>query len=371
MLKQFGATYLILGTCVAAGMLSLPIVTAEYHFLLTAIMIISAWFIMSLGAWCLLQVNITMPRGANFLSMSQATLGMPAKVITWFVYLALLYSLICAYLSASGDVLQALLQYAQLTIPRWLATLITAFMLGYIVYLGIHSVDMTNRFLMSTKFIICMLLIGSLLPFTQVSKLLLGNWNFHWHAWLVIITSFGYASILPSVRDYLHNDKKQLTRVVFLGSIIPMMLYFLWVAVIQGALPRFGSYGLAGMNNSANTNSLLMSAMASLTHHDIVKTISIAFISICFVTGFLSVSTSLMDVLTDGLKREKQGRHRMGIALIAFLPPIGIVIFDPAIFTRALTYAGYCCLYILVGLPIAMYVSQTVRKKQYADKRSS
>jgi len=358
MFRQFGSIYLILGTCIAAGMLGLPVVTAQFHFTLTAIMLISSWLLMNVGAWCLLQVNMTMPAGANFISMSEATLGKTAKLITWFVYLMLLYSLICAYLSASGDLLQVLCHHIGWMIPRWFATMLATVILGSVVYQGIRSVDVANRFLMSTKFVICLLLIGSVLPFVHVENLTPGNWNINGAAWLVIITSFGYASILPSIRDYLQNDRKKLTRVFIIGSIIPLVLYFVWIAVIQGALQRFGAHGLVAMNNSANTNSMLMTEISALTKMTIVQSISVVFISICSITGFLSVSTSLMDVLTDGLRYEKRGGHRARVAALAFLPPMLIVILYPQIFIHALAYAGACCLYVLVALPIAMFVKQ-------------
>jgi tyrosine-specific transport protein len=270
----------------------------------------------------------------------------------------LLYSLICAYLSASGDLLQTLLHHLHWMVPRWIATVFATFILGFVVFQGIRSVDVANRFLMSTKFVICLLLIGSVLPFIHLSALNAGNWHFDSDAWLVIITSFGYSTILPSIRDYLHNDKQKLMRVFIIGSIIPLILYFVWIAVIQGALPRFGAQGLVAMNNSANTNSLLMSQIGALTDIKVVRSISIVFISICSITGFLSVSTSLMDSLTDVFKREKHGSHRLWIAAIAFLPPMLIVILYPEIFIRALAYAGACCLYVLVALPIAMFMKQ-------------
>jgi tyrosine-specific transport protein len=95
MIKQFGSIYLILGTCIAAGMLGLPIVTAEFHFALTAVMLISSWLLMTAGAWCLLQVNMTMPRGANFISMSEVTLGRVIKYVTTLAYLAVIYYKLC------------------------------------------------------------------------------------------------------------------------------------------------------------------------------------------------------------------------------------------------------------------------------------
>lgn len=352
MFKQFGSIYLILGTCIAAGMLGLPIVTAEYHFALTSIMLISSWLLMTVGAWCLLQVNMTMPRGANFISMAEATLGKTAKYITWFAFSMLLYSLICAYLAASSDLLQSLFQHIHAFIPRWFATLLAAFLLGSIVFSGIRAVDITNRFLMSAKFVICFLLIGSVFPHAQLEKLSGGDWHVSAAAWLVVITSFGYGNILPSIRDYLDNDRKKIMRVFYISSIIPPILYFVWISVIQGAISRAE---LMGMNNSENTNSLLISHIASLTHNPIIQSISVLFISICSITGFLSVSTSLLDALSDGLRCNKNNMQRTAMAMLTFLPPMSIVIFDPSIFIHALAYAGIACLYILVLLPITMY----------------
>ena len=355
MFKQFGSIYLILGTCIAAGMLGLPVVTAEYHFTLTAFMLISSWLLMTVGAWCLLQVNMTMPRGANFISMSQVTLGRVAKYITTVAFLILLYSLICAYLAASSDLLQTLFLYIHAIIPRWLATLLAAIILGSVVYRGIRAVDITNRFLMSAKFVICFLLIGSVFPHAHLQNLSGGNWHWRVDAWLVVITSFGYGNILPSIRDYLDNDRKKIMRVFYISSFIPPILYFVWIAVIHGALSRDV---LMMMNNSADTNSLLMSHIAAITHNVFLKSISVVFISICSITGFLSVSTSLLDALIDGLHCNKNNSQRMLMAALTFLPPMLIVIFDPTIFIHALAYAGICCLYILVALPITMYLKQ-------------
>lgn len=357
--KQFGALYLILGTCVAAGLLGLPVVTAQYNVIITSIMVFSAWILMTIGAWCLLQVTMSMPAGANLISMSQKTLGNTVKWITWFIYLLLLYSLICAYLAASGDLLEHLLLYIHITIPRFGATLLAAFILGGIVIHGIRSVDLVNRVLMSVKIIICLLLIASVIPFFDKSHLSMGNIQWSNNAWLVIICAFGYAIILPSIRDYLGNDKKQLTRIVIIGSFIPMVLYFAWIVVIQGALPRDA---LIAMNNSAHTNSLLMTQIAALTHHFALKSLSVVFISICSVTGFMGVSLCLVDFLSDGTKLKKQGVHQILLALLAFAPPTSIVIFDPTIFIHALAYAGVFCLYVLIALPILMYLSLRITK---------
>ena len=151
MLKQLGALYLILGTCIAAGLLGLPVATAQNHFITSVGYVISAWMLMSAGAWCLLQVNLKFPSGANLITMSGATLGKTVQAITWGVYLLLLYSLICAYLAASGDLVQALSAGINLHMSRWMATTVATLILAAIVYRGIRSIDMVNRVLMTIK----------------------------------------------------------------------------------------------------------------------------------------------------------------------------------------------------------------------------
>lgn len=362
MLKQLGAMYIILGTCIAAGLLGLPIVTAHGSFILTILMVISAWILMSVGAFCLLQVNLWLPPESNLISMSEATLGHFWKWVTWVVYLLLLYSLICAYLAASGDVVHALLNAVGVPIPRALSTILAAVIIGAIIYKGIRSVDLVNRVLMSAKIIICVAIIALVMPHATWQHLAVGNMHWGISAWLVIICSFGYAIILPSIRVYLNSDKKQLKRVVLAGSFIPLVIYLIWIAVIQGALPRTGAHGLIAMIGSKDTNSMLMMQLVSLTHHPVLQTFSIIFVSICSITGLLGVSLCLTDFLADGLKKKKEGWKALMLVILTMLPSTLIILFDPAIFTKALAYAGFFCLYILVALPIGMYL---VGKKSY------
>jgi tyrosine-specific transport protein len=363
-LRQLGSIYLILGTCIAAGMLALPIVTAHLQLSTTIGLIITAWFLMTTGAWCLLRVNLLFKPGTNLLTMSERTLGKSFRKLTWFVYVFLLYSLICAYIAGCGDLLQALLSAVHITIPRYLATVIATLALALIVAKGIGAVDVANRVLMSIKLAICLLLIFAVTPHVDVTQLQLGSSAFDGSAFLVIITSFGYAIILPSIRVYLDSNKKRLYRVLFIGSLLPVVLYLAWVIVIQGAIAKFGAHGLMAMNNSPNTNSLLLSSLVAVTHHPMLKTFAVVFISICSVTGLLGVSVCMVDFLSDGLNVVKQGRGLLMLIVGTFLLPMLVVIFRPDVFVKALAYAGIACIYVLILLPILMFIKTelTARK---------
>ncbi len=354
-MRQIGSILLILGTCIGGGMLALPVVTAAQSPWLSLVMVVLAWALMTSGAFALLRVNLMMPAGSNMVSMTRHTLGRSMSLLTWGAYLLLLYSLLCAFLAAGGDLVQALLLKASLPVPRWLATMISLVVLGGIVYRGIYSVDLLNRLLMLVKIAVCFGLIAAVLPHGQWLKLSQGDLHFHGSALLVIICSFGYAIILPSLRVYLDSDAKKLYRAVWVGSIIPVVLYVVWIGVIQATVPRAGDTGLIAMNHSANTTSLLMHHLVTITHSPLVKSLGVIFVSICAVTAFLGVSVSLMDFLADGLRLKKQGKSGVVLLCATFVPSLLIVLMVPSVFTGALAYAGVFCIYVLIVLPIMMW----------------
>ena len=72
------------------------------------------------------------------------------------------------------------------------------------------------------------------------------------------------------------------------------------------------------------------------------------------VTAFLGVSLGLFDFLADGLKLKKAGPQGKYTLALTFLPPLIIVLFQPGIYLQALSYAGVCCVVLLLLLPAAM-----------------
>lgn len=355
MIKRIiGSILLILGTSIGAGMLALPVVTAHENFTISAIMLLVAWVVMAIGAFSILEVNLWLEPETNFISMAGRTLGKAGQAITWFVYLILLYSLICAYLSGLSDLLQALLQTIHITIPRWLATLIGLAIFGSVVFRGISSVDMVNRGLMSAKLIIFIVLVALVASHIQINHVFDGDYHFHNVTFMVMLTSFGFATIIPSLRSYLHSDRKSLIFTVLLGSLLPLVIYVSWVFLIQGVVPRDGGNGLVSMMTSQHTNSELMRAISHVISTHWFSDIAKFFVSICALTSFLGVSLCLTDFIADGLNLHKEGRSGFAVFAITYGPPLVIVLFLPGIFIHALAYAGILCLALLIIIPLAM-----------------
>lgn len=352
-IKIIGSILMLLGTSVGAGMLALPIVTAHESITMSMILLFLSWFMMTVGAYSLLEVNLWLKSDTNMVSMAGHSIGRFGKLFTWIVYLLLLYSLICAYLSGLSDILQNLLMHFHIQIPIWVSILLVLGIFGTIVYRGIHSVDILNRGLMFLKLSAFFVLVVVMSQHVNFSLPFIGDYEWHNSAFMVMLTSFGYAIIIPSLRNYLDNDKI-LKRVVLIGSLIPLIIYAIWIFFIQGIISKTGENGLISMLNSDNTNSMLMNAMTSKMNSSLVVEMVKLFISICAVTSFLGVSVCLTDFIADGLSISKKSKSGIIVYLLAFLPPLFIVFISPGIFVMALHYAGIWCLLLLIIIPLIM-----------------
>jgi tyrosine-specific transport protein len=362
--KFIGAIFLILGTCFGGSMLALPIATANEGIGRTFVMMLSAWIIMTLGAFALLRVNLRLPEHSNLISMARITLGKTGAAVTWVMTLMLFYTLLSAYISSGEDILAAIFNQIHLAPPMWLNAVLFTGIFGFIVFRGIYCVDVINRGLMSSKLLICLILILFLIPFTHSQNLSFTHAEGS-NSLMTCITAFGYASILPSIRSYLNSNAKKLYFAAILGGFIPLLFYLAWIIVVQGTIP---AATMSMMKTTAHPLKVMVEQLAGHVNNHQINALTNVFTSICVLTSFLSVSLGLSDFLADGTKIDKQ-RHFGNFLMVslALIPPLIIVLLSPAIFLRALNYAGILCVALLFMLPILMTLSLLFQR----DKRKS
>lgn len=354
--KLIGSILLIVGTTVGAGMLALPIATAQLGFVGSVALLFAIWFIMTVGAFLILEVNLWLPQNSNLISMARATIGPIGQVISWANFMLLLYSLLCAYIAGGNGLFQNLLVSANMSIPESVTTLIFVALFGFVTWFGVKAIDYANRGLMFVKFTAYFLLVGLLMPYVSAEKILTGNLMSITSATavMVTVTSFGYAAIVPSLRIYFAGDIKRLKQAILFGSLVPLVCYVLWDMVIMGVIPLDGEHGLLAILDSSNTTSELSNTLTEAASSHSITFFTKLFTSIAVVTSFLGVSLCLLDFLADGLKLEKEGPSKVFIYALTFLPPVIIVLVKPGIFVKALEYAGIYCVTLLMLLPTWM-----------------
>ena len=337
-------------------MLALPIANAAAGFWESTLFLILCWLIMTAGALYLLEANLYLPRGKNMISMAAATLGPIGKFITWLSYLALLEMLLAAYISGGADVFGSFLSQLSPNMPAWFWPILFTAIFGIIVYSGIKSVDYFNRFLMFGKLGAYLLLVILITPYVQTSHFTTGNINAITSVLMLFITSFGFAIIVPNLRDYFNDDIKALRKVIIIGSLIPLICYIVWDAVIMGTIEREGSHGLLALLTSNHAVSGLVVALQNTVKNPLINKLFSFFTSISMLTAFLGVSMALLTFLADGMNLKKQGKQGSLLFTLTFLPPLAMVIISPGIYLYALKYAGIFCVILLIMLPILMTI---------------
>lgn len=355
--KLFGAILLIVGTTIGAGMLALPIATAEVGFWGSLGLLIGCWAVMTVSAFVFLEVNLWLPANCNLISMAGSTLGKPGQIVAWLFYLLLLYSILAAYIAGGGDLFHYILGSSGIAIPLPAASLGFTVLFGFIVYYGIRMVDYVNRGLMFGKLGTFVLLVVLVLPFVSADNLSQGTLSHisSSHSISVTVLSFACLMIIPSLRTYFGKDVKSLRKAIFIGTLIPLLCYIAWDLAIMGVIPLNGTPGLKQIFQSPNSNSDLVKTLIEMLQSNAVTILMKFFTSICMVTAFLSVSLSLADFLSDGFRvSERNVRNNILVYGATFLPPVAVVLFYPDAFLRGLQYAGLSVFVLMILLPALM-----------------
>lgn len=370
-LRNLGAILLIIGTSIGGGMLALPIATATMGFIPAIFYLFITWLMMALGALLILEVNAWLPETSNLISMAGKTIGKLGQGLAWITYLFLLYSLLSAYIAGGQDVVSTLFAYMGIHLSMHQAVFIFLLLFSVITYSGIRRVDWVNRLIMAIKLITYLAMVIFTLPFVKVEHLTRNAMSFGLtlSTAMIMITSYGFAIIVPSLRSYLNNNIPVLRRAVIIGSFIPLIFYILWEAVIFSALPAVGSNSLVALSHSPEPISTLMQALDQRSHYSFIGLFANIFTSVCMITAFLGVSLCLLDFLADGLSVRKRGLSGIILYLLTFIPPLLLVLFAQNVFVYGLSFAGIFCVFLLILLPAWMAWMGRYRKHFHSDYR--
>lgn len=363
--RIMGGILLIAGTTIGAAMLALPLATGLGGFFNALILFTFMWLMMLWVGYLMLEVNLAYEGDINFISMVRNTLGKTGAGIMWVVYLMLFYALLAAYIAGSGPIFldgienMTGVQVAAGTGPFWILLLFCPFL-----YAGLKAVDLINRVLMVAMGVAFVVMVALLCGHLEPVLLTYSDSSYTLVALSVVITSFGYHVIIPSLTTYLDRDVKAIKLCIMIGSLLPFVVYFIWELVILGTLPIDGAFGIRDILDNGITVS---KALNHVLHNPIVSHFVMLFSICAIVTSFLGVAAGLIDFLKDGLKASDEPGSKMGVFSLAFVPPLAFALFFPKGFMLALEWAGVLVAILLGFFPILMVWSLRYIKKIPTD----
>lgn len=352
--RSIGSVFLIIGTAIGAGMLSLPLIVASCGFTMAIILLILSWSVMYITALKLLRVYAKYPLGVNFTSMMQSQVSKGYLIFFSIIYLLLLYSLMSAYTTQGSSLVSAITSLDNSNKTQvGLSAVIFTLTFGVLMF-SYRVSDYTNRFFVIVKFLFFAVAVFIMLFYINLSylsraPLSLSAFIF---AWPTLLPSFGFHNIIPVIYEYQKGDISKIKKSILIGSLSVLMIYIIWIFLALALIPQQGLHSYQTLFSSGNnTLAGLIAEIREVSGSGLLEAWLNTFIHIAIITSFIGVGISLMHYIYDLFTRYNRQIGNLALGLICFIPPLIFTIFYPRGFILALQYAAIFAVIIFVYTP--------------------
>lgn len=332
------AIFLVAGTCVGGGMLALPVATGISGFIPSTFMMLICWFAMTASALLLLEVNLWMKEGAHVITMASTLLGPIGKVVSWCVYLFISYASIVAYTAAGGAlVINGADGLFGLAIAKEWGCLLFIVFFGSIIYLGNRFVGRVNTILFVAMIVAYVALIGTGITEVKVELLTHRYWPTSLLAIPLLLTTFSFQTMLPSLTPYLKRNVWALRTAIIAGTTITLIVYLIWQFLVLGIVPVDGPNSLI---KALEVGEPITQFLRQHVQSHWVSVIAEYFAFFALVTSFLGIALGLFDFLSDGLKIRNEGVGKVVLSLLIIIPTFIFAAYFERVFLLALDTSG-------------------------------
>ncbi|MDN3629370.1 amino acid permease [Vibrio lentus] len=345
-MKLFGSSLILSGTALGAGMLAIPMVLAQFGFMISSVLMLLIFIGTTYSALLLAEACTKTKDNSGMSSVAYLTLGSKGKHFINALFYLLLVCMLIAYILGVGDIIHKLLLDVGIDISASVAYTVFSLLMGVIVVAGKSYIDKLNRGLFIMMVVMLFIVIASLFSnirldyLTQASKYT-ANDVVQYSA--VIFTSFASMVVIPSLVIYNREaTQKQIRNMILLGSVIPLICYLTWLFAIIGNL---GTDAISQFHNISE----LISAFSGQSSW--LKVVIALFSALALVTSFLGVSMALYDQNKDAVTNNKL----LAYALTFVLPLVLAELFASQ-FVSMLDYAGMVLVFLAIWGPLAMVV---------------
>ena len=368
-ISSLGGSFIITGTCIGAGMFSLPVLTSNMWFGWAVLFLCISWYCMYSSALYLLEANQKFKHGVNFDTMTKRLLSPSIRLVNGLSVLFVSYILVYAYISGGGSMLAHSLQSGlDIHLEQSVSSFVFAVLLGLIVSFSTRAVERFTSAMLGGMVFTFSTAIFSLLNNAEFSQLqpfadMAERLSYSWAAIPALMVCFGFHSNIPSLVKYYSKDSKKVVNSIRYGSLLAMAIYLVW---LLASFTTIGREGFAAVIAAGGNMGALVAALESADSGATLAVMLQLFANFAVATSFLGVALGLFDFLTDLLKIDNSIAGRSKTALLTFLPPMIGGVLLPNGFIYAIGYAGFAAAVFALFTPVAL-AYQARKKMPEAD----
>lgn len=343
--KIITSALVVTGFMVGAGILALPINIGPAGLLPAVLGALVVWGLMTANGLILArQPYLREHEGADLPSLFEAAFGRVGKWLSVGANLLILYGLLTAYLAGVASVV---VDSLKLPLPQWGALLLYFLVATLFASFGEAVLHRGNALLMALEWVLFGTLLVLMIPHVEGIDPMAGDLTFFTSGLPMLVVAFNFHNVVPTICRTLNHDRKAITKTIWLGSGIGMLMTMIWTVAVMLTLPMDSANG-ADIVSAFKAGVPATVPLDKLIASPVFLKSSIAFAIVAMTTSYMGTSLSLTSFIKDVVAgRVKQ---RVVLWMATFLPPLFVGMAFPDIFLKALDIVGGLGIGTLFGL---------------------
>jgi tyrosine-specific transport protein len=367
--KRRGAIIWIASTCIGSGIIALPIALANLGVLLTAVLMGMMWWLVYYTSLISIELNLQAGEGLALGALARKFSGKKAEWSGVLSIKLLIYALLSAYIAGGSDIIHKMLSVHDFGITSlsfsetsFVYTVVTC----VILLLPMKYLDYLNRFLflglMGVIVIVMAYLLVTLHP-SSIPWFPSAHFGIH-HVWValpILFTSFGFQVIFHTLTDYCEKNVAVLKTAFFWGSLIPALVYLFWTTNVLSTVAHNDASFFETMLTRIVNPSELIASIVTIAQTESTQLLIWWITFLAIYTSVLGIGVGLRDTWDPILKNSitsKSLRKALSI-VVTMVPPFLVTLFVPNAFITVLSIAGFVLLWIAIGLPMVLFLSNS------------
>ena len=317
------ASATLMGTIVGAGVLGIPYAIAQSGLLIGIIHLLVLGLTILILHLCIGEISLR-TKGIHQLSgYMEKYLGKPGKYFMMLSMMIGIYGALTAYILGQGEIFSTIIGG-----QPFLYSLAFFLLASAILY---HGIKATGRaeLAITALMVITIFLIGAF-AYDKINPTYLAGMhlkNFFLPYGVILFAFVGTAAI-PELRLELAKDKHKLKKAIIIGSITPIVLYFIFTLIVLGIV------GLANFN-ILGPNERIATVALSIFSEPYLAFIANIFAAFAMLTSFLGLGLALKEMYLYDCGISKHASFFLTIT-----PPLIIASLGLTSFIAVIAFAG-------------------------------
>jgi len=370
MKKLILSACLVTGTAVGAGIVSLPMTLCKIGILPTIALILGIWFFMYISGLLGAEINLRAGHGLPLGKLGSLYSGRIASAIGTISLILLIYALLSAYLYGGASALQSFfISQMGWSFNLKSILLIYALLLALLLITPITLVLQVNRaFLLSLLTVFSILILGFLykvepshLPLIEN----LGTMRSWTEAIPLLSTSFGFQAVLHTLTNFCDKDPVLLKRSIFWGSLLAAIVYIIWTVSTLGILYHYAPNDYQRLLSGKLDVGQFVQALAQTASWSFVQMLINVISIVAIIKSSIGVGLGLFEAWQEQLVNcypKNSTLLRVISIVLTITPPLGLALFIPQLFLKALRFGGMLSIVIAILLPLWLITRPKAQK---------